>query len=212
MTHTLHRRGQPSDLCDDHILLVMPARGVNLEGSGPAMREVWRIIARYDDELINYGNLTAGNRYRTSLEEFQRVDSRLIHAVFRTKAALEACLADLKAGDLGPSVVVTDVRGDAFEMCEKAGISPHTVNLSLGLHGRTDRLPPEPVLEITTMCGHALVASDLVMEKVAMVREGRETAAEAAEGLALLCECGIFNTARAQRLIRRLAEQPVSES
>jgi len=32
MTHTLHRRGCIEDLHEDFVMLIMPARGFNLEG------------------------------------------------------------------------------------------------------------------------------------------------------------------------------------
>ena len=204
MTHTLHRRGSAESLCSDFVLLIMPARGINMEGFEDKMREVWRIVAKYADSLANYGNLTQGNRYKTSLEILQQVDSRLAHAVFKETAALKQCLQDLKEAELGPSVVLSGLQDQVFEMCRETGLTPHTVNMSLGIHGRTDLLPTEPVLEITTMCGHALVASALVDKKVADIKKGRTSSREAAQELAALCECGIFNPERAQVVLDNL--------
>ena len=205
MTHTLHRLGSAESLCNDHVLLIMPARGINMEGFEDRMRQAWRIIAGYADDLVNFGNLTQGNRYKTTLEKLQQVDSRLAHAVFKSTEALKRCLLDLKAAELGPSVVVSGIQDTVFDLCREIGITPHTVNLSLGIHGRVDLLPSEPVLEITTMCGHALIASGLVESKVADIKNGRKSAREAAHEMAALCECGIFNPDRAQMLLENLA-------
>lgn len=64
-------------------------------------------------------------------------------------------------------------------MAREVGLQPHTINLSLGIRGKKE-LPPGPeVLELTTMCGHALVARNLVRKAVAEVRAGRMAPEEA---------------------------------
>jgi len=44
---------------------------------------------------------------------------------------------------------------EIFQCCRKAGLNPHSVDYSLGVHGRIEKLPSEEILEVTTMCGHA---------------------------------------------------------
>lgn len=207
MTHSLHRRGSPVELCRDYVVLVMPARGINLEGSEPTMQKVWEIISHHARGLANYGNLTEGNSHRISLEALQQGQTRLAHAVFTDRRALKDCLAELKEAELGPSVVISGLYEDSERLCEELGLKPHTVNLSLGVHGRTEKLPPAPVLEITTMCGHAMVAPGLVKLKVAELRRGETSLQEAAVELSRQCECGIFNPRRAEDLLRRLVDQ-----
>ena len=71
----------------------------------------------------------------------------------------------------------------------------------MGVWGRTDRLPDKPVMEITTMCGHGMVAAELVERKAREVRRHQVTAQAAARQLAGACVCGIFNGERAARLL-----------
>jgi hypothetical protein len=189
----------------DYILLAMTARGRNREGSGEKTRKLWKVISRYRDGLANYGNLSHGNSHTTSLEELMEVDSIILHAVFRDPETLRACLKDIKHADIGISIVVSGIYDKVKKICDEIGLCPHTVNLSLGVHGRTEELPPEPVLEIMTMCGHAMVSSRLVEETIAAVRAGKMTYSEGATALSRMCVCGIFNPPRAEEILRRLA-------
>ena len=86
----------------------------------------------------------------------------------------------------------------------EVGLSPHTVEHSLGTHGNTARLPEENVLEITTMCGHALVSPYLVVEMVEQIQQGKLTYQEAAVELSRICDYGIFNPGRAEKILRRM--------
>ena len=89
-------------------------------------------------------------------------------------------------------------------LCSELGISPHTVEHSLDIHGKTERLPEESVLEITTLCGHAMASTNLVKHMVERINEGKMTHAEAAEELSRMCDCGIFNPHRAEKILRKL--------
>ncbi len=64
-------------------------------------------------------------------------------------------------------------------------------------------LPEEPVLGITTMCGHGMVAANLVREMAQQVKKGRKTLQEAGIELAKPCQCGIFNPKRAESLLEK---------
>ncbi|MHB8763485.1 MAG: hypothetical protein ACYDA8_03955 [Deferrisomatales bacterium] len=204
MTHTLHRQGDRESLREDYVLLAMAARGINYDDSDPQQQRIWEILSHFSDQLANYGNVTEGNRQQVTLTRLQTVKSRLVHAVFPDRKTLAACLKELKEADVGMSVVVSGLYEDVVEACETSGLRPHTVNLSLGILGNTGRLPPEPVLEITTMCGHAMVSAGLVQELLSQVESGRRTYAEAADELSRLCVCGIFNPQRAQKLLRKM--------
>lgn len=207
MTHTLHRRGDAAGLCRDFVVLVMPARGINLEGSEETMQTLWKVLSHHAGGMVNYGNLTDGNSHCVSLDTLQQARTRLAHAVFTDYSALKACLAELKTANLGPSVVLSGMYEATQRLCEELGIKPHTVNLSLGIHGRTEKLPSEPILEIITMCGHSMVAPSLVNHVVAEVRSGKTKLKDAALVLSRQCECGIFNPGRAEDVLRRLVEQ-----
>ena len=75
---------------------------------------------------------------------------------------LRQVLRQLKEEDLGISITVSGIVDEVFGLANELGLQPHTVNLSLGIHGKTELLPPEETLELTTMCGHALMAKELV--------------------------------------------------
>ena len=57
------------------------------------------------------------------------------------------------------------------------------------------------------MCGHAMLASNLVKSLVNDIKEGETTAEEAGKELAKICECGIFNPSRAAELLRAMASK-----
>jgi acetylglutamate kinase len=107
----------------------------------------------------------------------------------------------LKKIDLGSSVVVSGLFQQVDECLKKINLRPHTVQFSLGVFGRVDRLPEEKMLEITTMCGHHLISPRLVKKLVKDVKADRITTERAAELLGKQCICGAFNKARATKLI-----------
>ncbi len=67
----------------------------------------------------------------------------------------------------------------SFRSGKELDLAPHTINLSLGVHGKTELLPPSDILEQTTMCGHALVATALTRQLKAEVAAGKLDAKEA---------------------------------
>lgn len=204
MTHTLHRRGKVEDLREDYVMLVMQARDVNRVGNEEKMMQVWEIFSHYEPDLTNFGDMTHGNSHTSDMGVFKTSTWGMAHAVFKDRETLEACLREFKEKDLGISVVVSGLYEDTAQVCSKVGISPHTVEHSLGIHGRTDKLPDENVLEITTMCGHALVSPLLVHDLVAAIKAGRTTYDKAAEELSRLCDCGIFNPYRAAKVLKKI--------
>jgi hypothetical protein len=125
--------------------------------------------------------------------------------VLTSREELKGYLTTLKAMDAGRPVVVSGVIDDVHACLEEIGLRPHTVQLSLGYFGRTELLPPEPTLEVTTMCGHHMLTPGRVNEIVDQIRCGRLTARQAAESLAPLCVCRVFNVDRAARLLEGLA-------
>jgi hypothetical protein len=51
------------------------------------------------------------------------------------------------------------------------------------------------------MCGHGMIASSLGKKMIDWVKEGRRTPEQAASYLQRFCSCGVFNPARAARLL-----------
>jgi hypothetical protein len=102
--------------------------------------------------------------------------------------------------------VVSGLCQETEKICSEIDISPHTVNYSLGIHGNMERVPTGEVLEIHTLCGHAMVSANLIRHMIEEIGKGRITCKAAAKKLSRMCDCGIFNTYRAEKLLRRITE------
>lgn len=206
MTHTLHRRGSVSELSKDFVVLAMAARGINREGAAPKLAKVLEIYSRHNPVI--YGNV-AGNSIRSTLPYMleNTKDNTVSHAVFRSEEDLVDVLEELKEADLGISIVVSGLFDHVGQCCKVAGLKPHTVNMSLGVFGKKDLLPPEDILQIETMCGHNMIGVPLIEDKIQKIRAGRLSPEIAAKQMARNCHCGIFNWERAARILRRIVEK-----
>ena len=181
MTHTLHRTGNIEDLCEDYVVLLLQARGFNREGNEHKMGQVWEIFSRHEADIVNFGTPVEGNSSTNSMNDLKKTTTAMAHAVFIDREKLKDCLRELKEKDLGVSVVVSGIFGDTAKVCSELGLSPHTVHHSLGIHGRVDKLPEDNILEITTMCGHALVSPNLINHLIKKIGEGKLSHKEAAK-------------------------------
>ncbi|MCU0538560.1 MAG: hypothetical protein MUF46_01560 [Desulfobacterales bacterium] len=204
MSHTLHRCGKPDDLNRDFVVFSMSAKTVNAMGSGPKMKRFFEILRKYP--AVNFGDVKTGSRFNSDWQTIHDgyKDQSVAHYVFSDAAAVGDILKELKAADLGISVIVSGVFDTVATLCRDAGLPVHTVQFSGGVLGRTERLPPGPVLAITTMCGHGLVSANLVKKMATQVQKGEKSLSEAAAELAKPCMCGVFNTERAERLLREI--------
>ena len=206
MTHTLHRTGSPESLSRDYVLLFMPSKDINHVGSGPKLRRMLEICL--ENGAIRIGDCRLGNQYYQGGVDklLAHVEDRaVVHGVFNAPDKVVAALKQLKAEDLGLSVVVSGLFDQVRECCGKSGLTPHTVNNTLGRWGQTDRLPPQDVLELNTMCGHGMVTVKLIEDTAAKVKSGEMTPEQGAERLFKPCMCGIFNADRAARLLTAVA-------
>ncbi len=202
MTHTLHRRGSAESLSQDYVMMMIQAVGHNEEGHIPKCQEFLRIALRHN--AVNIGSVSGGGQIEKAEEVIANV-SKIGHAVFDNQEDVIAVLKELKEADLGLSVVVSGIFEKVDECLEKAGLKHHTANHSLGIWGRTEKLPSDDILEVTTMCGHAMVSPNLVKEMVKEIKAGTKTPQEAAKLLAPNCDCGVFNPKRAAKLMKALA-------
>jgi hypothetical protein len=126
--------------------------------------------------------------------------------VFDNRENMRAALKELAEAELGLPVVVSGLFDEVAECCRRAGTAAHTVNHSLGFWGRAEKLPPREILEITTMCGHGLVAPNLVWHLAERIRRDHVSAASACQEMRMMCICDIFNHVRAEELMERLVE------
>ena len=207
MTHTLHRQGTKESLDKDFVFLCMAAKGFNEDGADEKMREFLRIMLRHNP--VNAGDMRSGNMLNSNMDDIlSKVSSTsIVHGVFTDKDTATKVLQELKDADLGMSVVVSGPFDSVDCICESVGLKPHSVDFSAGIWGNTKKLPSKEVQEVTTMCGHAMVASNLVREMVKEIKAGTKTPEEAAKVLAPQCACGIFNPDRAAKLLTAMAKK-----
>ena len=202
MTHTLHRRGSAESLSGDYVMMMIQAVGHNEEGHIPKVQEFLRIALRHNP--VNIGSVSGGGMIDKS-EEVIANAAKIGHAVFTNQEDVTAALKELKEADLGLSVVVSGIYEKVDACIEKAGLKHHTGNFSLGVWGKTEKLPSNDLLEVTTMCGHAMIAPNLVKEMVKDIKAGTKTPEKAAKLLAPNCDCGVFNIKRAADLMKAMA-------
>lgn len=222
MTHTLHRFGRDKDVSDDFIVTAMPARGFNDKDAVAKQKEFLRASLKHNP--VNGGNAIKGSQHRPSkdlrplahwhrdatpdpqavIDEVDRPTT--VSAVFDNFAAMQAFVSELQQMDLGLSVNIASVPDKAVACCEACGIVRHSVEYSLGFQGRTERLPDDNTLELTTMCGHGMISAAFARKMTDWVRSGRRTPGEACQYMARFCVCGSFNPSRANKILERAAE------
>lgn len=208
MSHTLHRIKTENGKHDDYVVLIMPARGINNQSSVEVFRKYLCLL--YQFKPVNMGGMKIGTLATNTFDELLEnvsPEAPMIHAVYKDRDTLIAVMKALKEADYGYSVVVSGLVDDVDCCAKQAGIQRHSVDLTLGIWGDTSKLPPESILEITTMCGHAMVSVNLVSKMIEDIRKGRISARQAAVKLAEPCACGIFNVDKAERLLKELSEK-----
>ena len=208
MTHSLHRSGNIEGLKEDYVLMFLLSK-IKPQGSYDTMKQIWEVLAGYEHDLVNYGNhhpnWDGGDLY--NMEDLKKADdSRMIMAVFKDRTALSTCLNEIKERNFGISVLVSGLYSETGKTCAELGLTPHTVNLSLGVHGKTELLPEDNVLDIQTMCGHAMVSSNLIMHLIKEIEAGNTTCKAAAKELSRMCDCGIFNTYRTEIILNKITD------
>jgi len=219
VTNTLHRFGAPETQRDDYIIFAMPAKGINEAGAIGKLQTFLRLALKHGP--VNVGQGSRGGMYRpssnlTPLAHWSRPEGAdaetvlkamdepsVVAAVFDDVAKVEALLKDVKEADLGLSVNISGLADEANACCKRVGITRHSIEYSLGFHGDLNQLPDRHVLELSTMCGHGMLSHNFARKMIDMVRENRRTPQQAAATMARFCTCGIFNLARAIRVLEQ---------
>jgi hypothetical protein len=217
MTNTLHRFGPAESFKDDYVIFAIASKGKNDQGALEKLRTFLKMALPF--KPVNLGDARNGGALRPSKQmnptshwnrdmtpNFQAVIDGLTHvttvaAVFDDRVAAEDFLKTVKEADLGLSINISTSVDGADQCCHAAGIPRHSVGYSLGFEGKTERLPNSDVLMLSTMCGHGMVANSLAKKMIDWVKEGRRTPDEACTYLARFCSCGVFNPARAKRIL-----------
>ena len=228
MTNTLHRYSEhyasaaprhPKAIRDDYIVFAMASRGINDDNLVEKYRTFLRLALKH--QPVNIGDATKGGSVRPRQDlnpsAHWRRDHKLDHeqviaeieghttvaAVFDNYTAVENFIEELQAADLGISINISAPIDEAKRCCDDAGIVRHSVEYSVGFSGRVDKLPDATTLELSTMCGHGMIAANFAKKMLDWVREDRRTPEEAARYMARFCSCGVFNIIRAERIMRR---------
>lgn len=221
MTNTLHRYGPAQSFQDDFIVFAMCSRSKNDGNAVPKLRKFLELALPFHP--VNLGDAIHGGALRPSREmtplshwkrnaalDFQAVIDGLDQlttaaAVFDNRAAAEDFVQAVKAADLGLSINISTSVDGAEQCCFAAGLPRHSVGYSLGFEGKTEKLPSDDVLLLSTMCGHGMVSQSLAKKMIDWVKEGRRTPEQAAGYLTRFCSCGVFNPARAARVLEQAA-------
>jgi hypothetical protein len=203
VTHTNHRQGTKESLSKDYVVFIYPAKDINNKDAGPKLQEFMRMGYKYGP--VNAGPARLGDVF---MSDPDRVLDRVVKAtsayvVFDDRSKAEALVNDVVKADMGLSVIVSGLFDEVDKMCHQAGIKPHTLGCSLGIWGNLDKLPPEEILNVSTMCGHGMVSFNLVRRMAEKVNKGLISFEEAGRTLARPCTCGVFNPKRAEDLLRQ---------
>ena len=209
MTHSLHRSGTIESLRGDYVWLMYQAKGINDRNIKEKAKEFIAVAEAVGSE--NWGDVKSGPKVCLPVEEIKKQigDKSRLRGVFTRKEQVAQFLKRIKEKNLGISVIISGLLKETLDACQEAGVTPHTINFSLGVWGKKELLPSEEVLSVTTMCGHHMVPPGLVEEMMERVKKGKITPEEAGLKLATYCPCGIFNQVRAAKI---LASQTASKS
>jgi hypothetical protein len=217
MTNTLHRFGDAESFRDDFVVFAIASKGKNDQDALPKLRRFLELAIPF--KPVNLGDARHGGALRPckdmnptqhwkrdSKPDFDAVLRGLdtpttCAAVFDNKVAAEDFVKRVKEEDLGLSINISTSIDGAEECCHYAGIPRHSVGYSLGFEGKTEKLPNSQVLLLSTMCGHGMVSSSLAKKMIDWVKEGRRTPEEAVTYMTRFCSCGVFNPARAKRIL-----------
>lgn len=217
MTNTLHRFGDAESFRDDIVVICVPSRGRNDENILPKLRKFLEMAMKY--KPVNLGDARHGGVHRPSKHlnplshwnrdykpDFDAVlagfdTATTAAAVFDNIEAAEAFVAEVGKADMGVSINISTSIEGALRCCKTAGLARHSAGYSLGFEGKTEHLPSADVLSLSTMCGHGMVSTSLAKKMIDWVREGRRTPKQACTYMSRFCSCGIFNPARAERIL-----------
>ncbi len=207
MTNTLHRQGSPKELEGDYVIFTSIAKAIK-PGTAPKIHEFLKICNKYGP--VNIGSSKYGSVLQDDVEFLDLIthlkDGSTSGAVFTDVETLQKVVADLVEANLGISINISGLLEGAHECCNKNGIQRHSVEQSLGFWGATDRLPERDVLTINSLCGHGMVSFNYIRKMMDQVKMRELTPEQAAHIMGKCCECAVFNTERAAKLLEKVLE------
>jgi hypothetical protein len=200
MTHTLNRRGLSETRSGEEIVVLCMVHQKEKGQKTEAMRKIAKTVLKYSPDNI----IGAPLCLKEEAIEDLCVRAGIVTAVFNKKSDVLKMVEEIKSERIGISVVLSGLFKDVREICSTTNLREHTYNISLGVFGKTGKVPDEKILEITTQCGHALISPLLVKDIVKKIKKGKMTLAEGTNFLTKPCVCGIVNPKRTQRVLEEL--------
>jgi hypothetical protein len=206
MTHSLHREGKLESLEKDYAVYIFPARGFNYDGCAPRIRRLVEIV--YQTPPANMiattlrKNLYSGVNPDNVLDRIK--EGCRVFAVFNGRDKINKLMERFKAADQGISIVISGLVDRVRDIAAEVGLNPHTINLSIGVHGKTTNLPSADIRQFTTMCGHGMVSPNLVRDSLRRIKANKTDKRDACLTMAKPCTCGIFNPHRSEKLLSDL--------
>jgi hypothetical protein len=151
--------------------------------------------------------MKTGNIYNTTMDDILAsvTDGTIVQCTFDNRDKIVTLLKELKDRRPGISVIISGVTDVVHQCMLEAGLGPiHSLEYSLGTWGAIERLPDYPILKLLTMCGHAMIASDLVGKMIRDIKRGRRTIRDCCVEMAQCCTCGNFNVTRGENIFREV--------
>jgi hypothetical protein len=200
MTHTLNRRGLSEMKPGEEVVVLFMVHQQEKEQKLSGMAPILETVLKYKPANI------IGSPMGLTEEQIRKLVPRsgIITAVFNNREDVQKIIAEVKEKKLGISMVVSGLFSDVHCLCEESGLKEHTYNVSLGIFGKTEKLPDEKTLEIVTQCGHALISPHWVKDIVKKIKRGKMTPEEGARLLIKPCVCGIGNPQRMEKLLTEM--------
>lgn len=207
MTNTLHRQGTHDSLSRDYVIFVTLAKGINNKGAGPKMKRFLQLAL--EEGPVNVGTdkknlITANGDVEAMIAGIN--DGSHPTAVFDNPEAIRRLVRKLKKEDLGISITISALTDEVDEILRSEGIVRHSIEHSIGILGRTERLPTQQILELSSMCGHGCISHNHVRKMIDWTKMEKLTPKQAATYLARPCSCGAFNIARGEELLKKAIE------
>jgi len=205
MTHSLYRIGV-NTWGDDWVVIARAARGINDKGAAHRLRRF--LEQARASGAVNWGHGRGGSRLNADWETMldKLVDLATVTVVFDDVALFEDFLEKIYNMNLGLSITVSGDIAAVREICSRHSWTPHSVRQALGVFGGQEQLPAPEVLCVTSQCGHGLIATHLVENMVARIRDGELTPEEAAHKIGKSCVCGLLNPSRTAVLLLYLTD------
>jgi hypothetical protein len=202
MTNTLHRKGDEESLKQDFVVFAIP-KG-NIPDLVNKLIRFTQICLKH--KPVNMSRIEEGTFRRTDPHRIaQEMENKIgLEATFDNIEAVASIISELKEADLGISINVSGLLEEVSSCCQKEGFQRHSVEQSLGVFGKTEMLPPWPLVEMNSLCGHGLVSFNIIKKVIDEVKAERMTPEEGSYQLTKPCECGAFNPTRAKQLLEEL--------